>query len=327
MKVIVKLGADFNFHDPNVEVGSCAIVERAQCGQSASANWWHAHLANNLLNLGFIPTQCDQDVWMRCNAKCDMCNCIGMHSDDLSVVSKVADETFEVLQKIHTIETVEEPKFHLGCDHMKINGKWHIGTTTCVVEALKKCIDILGLTRKDGESVIGVADEPMSTDLKPEMDKSPLLGPEGHRNFQQLMGIAQWPVTCGRTDIHCAVCSLSRFGAAPRMNHTKACKEIHRCLNGHQEFWTPIDSVDFTTMEDPKTGKLVELELPNKHEENVDWKMYYPHAQEMHGRELDLLHPKPKGIWAHRYLSSLSWRTIRSPQTYNLRSTSLNSQK
>ena len=295
MKVLVRLGHEFTLYDPNIKEGQYAIVVRAQYGQPTSANRWHAHLANNLLNLGFRPSRYDRDVWIRYNKRHDLYDYVGTHTDDLLVCSKDAKSIFDALQEIYDIKKVGPPTFHLGCDYKKIDGRWHIGTVTYVREALKKVVDILGIAQTDGEPALGVEKVPMNTRLEPEMDESPLLDADGHRNYQALIGIAQWLVTCGRTDIHYAVCSLSSFSSAPRKGHLKAAKTIYQYLNGRQEIWNPIDSGKFTTMKDKVSGECAVLDLPNKDEEHIDWAMYYPDAKEMHGRELDLQHPKPKG--------------------------------
>lgn len=54
-----------------------------------------------------------------------------------------------------------------------------------------------------------------------------------------------------------------------------------------------MDSGDFVTMNDPKIGRESPLEMQNKHEDNIDWKMYYPDT-EMYESELDLECPESK---------------------------------
>ena len=57
------------------------------------------------------------------------------------------------------------------------------------------------------------------TDCHPELEKSPLLGPDDHRKFQILLGMLQWMVTISLSDICQLITSLNRFGACPREGH------------------------------------------------------------------------------------------------------------
>ena len=60
---------------------------------------------------------------------------------------------------------------------------------------------------------------PLDKDDKPELDDTPLLGPDGIKHFQTLIGAAQWLITLSRFDIAHAIMSLGRFHAAPREGH------------------------------------------------------------------------------------------------------------
>ena len=59
----------------------------------------------------------------------------------------------------------------------------------------------------------------MSQGIHPEVDDSELLNEGSHQVYQQLMGSLQWLCMIGRADIQYAVCSLSRFLAAPRVKN------------------------------------------------------------------------------------------------------------
>ena len=56
---------------------------------------------------------------------------------------------------------------------------------------------------------------PLDKDLKPELDKSELLGSVGVQHFQSLIGAVQWFVSLCRFNIAHACMSLGRFRAAP----------------------------------------------------------------------------------------------------------------
>jgi len=82
---------------------------------------------------------------------------------------------------------------------------------------------------------------PMSDTVKPELDVSPLLNTKGHRNYQQLIGIAQWLVTCGYIDLVQSINSLSRFFVAPREGHLKCTERMIRYLKSNTEKWIRLD--------------------------------------------------------------------------------------
>jgi hypothetical protein len=273
LKVYVRLGKEFNVYDENIKVGQLAIVEQNLYGIATASSQWHAHLSDTLLTMGFRPTRFDPDVWMRRGAKGEGYDYIGTHTDDLLVVAKKPEEILTELQKKYTINGIGEPSFHLGCDYKQdANGHWYIGTETYVKESLKKVCDILG------KPSLGHEGTPMNEKCKPELDNSDFLDLKGHRKYQQLIGIAQWLVTCGRMDLAFALNSLSRFSAAPRVNHLKWAERMFCYLNKHPAKWVRMDPGEHIPS--------AELEDPVKDLE-VDWKQQYPDAHEM--KEHDMM--------------------------------------
>ena len=51
--------------------GKIALIVRALYGLKGSGAAWHAHFAQHLTNLGFIPCKSDPDVWRRPATKKD----------------------------------------------------------------------------------------------------------------------------------------------------------------------------------------------------------------------------------------------------------------
>ncbi len=86
----------------------------------------------------------------------------------------------------------------------------------------------------------------MPPQAQPELDASPILDIEGHRVYQQLVGIAHWLITCGRFDLCYAILSLSQFSACPREGHLKALEQVFRYLNKNQTIAVRIDPSNFT---------------------------------------------------------------------------------
>ena len=280
LQTYVRLGKEFNVLDDSIAEGSLATVEQALYGLPTSANRWHQHLAESLRRMGFLPTRYDQDVWYidHKDPKTPGYDYIGTHTDDLLIVAKNPSKYMEQLQKVYTINNIGPPTHHLGCDYEKLpDGRWTVSTSTYVKEALQKAKTILGKAALHKHST------PMLENLKPEIDTSDFLDPAGHRKYQQLIGIAQWLITCGRLDILQAINSLSRFSAAPRNQHLVYLERVFGYL---EKFPKRSIIIDPETHE--PTGSV---DKPYTAKDETQWKDIYPGACE----ELDPKFPPPKG--------------------------------
>ena len=147
------------------------------------------------------------------------------------------------LQKIFTVKNLGESEFHSGCNYRKDNkGFWCIGTKMYVTEALEKVKEILHKPNlEEGNNTLGQEPTPMSESFKPVLNQSELLSAKGHRKFQQLVGIAQWLITCGWFDISFAVISINRFSSVPLNRHMKVAVRIFKYLNKTPECRIRID--------------------------------------------------------------------------------------
>ncbi|KOR29102.1 hypothetical protein TI03_03165 [Achromatium sp. WMS1] len=203
MDVYVSLGEEFHMYNADIPIGARAIVQQARYGLPTSANPWHAHLADTLRMLDFKPTQYDPDVWYRYSGG-DCYDYVSTHTDDLMIVAKDARGIMAKLEETYTIKNIGPPKFHLGCDyHCNTNATWSIGTETYVKEALEQVQDLLG------KQSLGQDMSPMDQKWEPELSAQPFLPLDGHHLFQQLIGIAQWLITCGRMDLYYSISLLS----------------------------------------------------------------------------------------------------------------------
>jgi len=195
LDVYVRLGKEFELYNGKAyKDGDVAIVEGNLYGLGTAARQWHAHLADTLRGLGFKPTRHDCDIWMRRSAKGKGYEYIGTHTDDLLVVANDAKAIMDALESKYEVSKVEVPTFHLGCDYKCVDGVWFQGSVTYSKECIKKVEAIL--TKE-----LGKDNTPIRDTWKHEVDDSPMLPLAGHRKFQQLIGIAQWLITCGRVDI------------------------------------------------------------------------------------------------------------------------------
>jgi hypothetical protein len=124
---------------------------------------------------------------------------------------------------------------------------------------------------------------PVDPAVKPELDESPLLDIKGHRKFQQLIGILQWLITCGRMDIMQAVNSLSQFAAAPRTQHLQLLTRVFGYLRHF-----PKHTLEVTTKPHIPHGQVTK---PYTTKDDTQWEDIYPGATE----EIDPRIPKPLG--------------------------------
>ena len=92
------------------------------------------------------------------------------------------------------------------------------------------------------------------------------------------MGSLQWLCMIGRADIQYAVCSLSRFSAAPRVKQLKYVIKVYSYLKEFPEKWITVDHCNLLLFTDPA-------------EPNPAMKDLYPDAIE----ELDKNFPKGLG--------------------------------
>ena len=77
---------------------------------------------------------------------------------------------------------------------------------------------------------------PLDKDDKPELDDTPLLGPDGIQGFQTLIGATQWFITLSRFDIAQAIMSLGHFRALQCKGHLERLKHVIGHMQKHLNF-------------------------------------------------------------------------------------------
>ena len=93
----------------------------------------------------------------------------------------------------------------------------------CLINA---CKELFGEQPKEAHS-------PLDKDDKPELDDTPLLGPDGIKHFQMLIGAAQWLITLSQFDIAHGIMSLGRFHAVPHEGHMECLKHVIGHVQNH----------------------------------------------------------------------------------------------
>jgi len=135
------------------------------------------------------------------------------------------------------------------------------------IQYLKEAIKNVELElSKSGHCLRGKPTTPMQAGYRPELDISPVLGPEQANYFQSLIGILRWAVELGHIDIHIDVALLSSHLAEPRLGHLEQALHIFSYLKYH-----PTSHVVF----DPNY-----ISWENAGFQTFDWKEYYHDAHE-----------------------------------------------
>lgn len=269
-KVYVICGPEFG---PELE-GRIAIVRKGLYGLKTSGNRWHAHFAQTLYGMGFIPTRFDPNVWLKKREDEKGYDYISTYVDDFLITAKNPWPYMEQLQNVYKIKNPEEcPTNYLGATYVGSPEEyWTINCKAYIKEALTNIERIHNEQLREEKT-------PCTTNDHPEEDESPIVNNKLHRQYQSFIGMAQWLVTLGRIDICYTVSSLSRFCAAPREGHYKRLLRLWGYLKKYPDKALAIDARD--PIFDPK--EPVDFE--------PDFEDQYGYAKE----ELDPMFPEPLG--------------------------------
>jgi hypothetical protein len=268
-KVHTTAGPEFG---PN-NIGRTVIVVRAMYGLKSSGAAWHSKLSETLRSMDFVPSYADPDVWYRPATKengMEYYEYILVYVDDILVVSAAPMPVMNTIRQAYRLkEEPSPPKDYLGA---KIK-EWSIPNETRRVwsmncmQYIKEAIKNVELElSKSGHTLRGKPNTPMQTGYRPELDVSPVLGPEQANYYQSLIGVLRWAVKLGRIGIYIDVTLLSSYLAEPRIGHLEQVLHIFSYLkhhtNSHMVFdpnYIAWDQVSFT---------------------DYDWKEFYQDAKE-----------------------------------------------
>ena len=120
----------------------------------------------------------------------------------------------------YKLKNVEEPKYHLGGDFFRDkDGNFCYSAQTHIKRMVENYKLMYGEPPKEAHS-------PMEKGDQPELDDTPLCGPDDIKKFQSIIGAVQWTISLCRFDVHHAVMSLGRFRTAPRAGHMERLKRL-----------------------------------------------------------------------------------------------------
>ena len=204
--------------------GHTLVIIKALYGLRSSGLRFHEKLADTLRTMGFFPSYADPDVWMRAPPNpFAPYKYIVVYVDDLFVAMK---DPLAFLQELQTdpwnykLKGVGPPRYHLGVDFFRdSDGTLCMGTQTYAKRLLSNFEKLFGTLPPPVRS-------PLPEHDRPELDDTPLCGPDDVAKYQSILGACQWMISLVRFDLCEAIMSLSRFRHCPRRGHLDRLKRV-----------------------------------------------------------------------------------------------------
>jgi hypothetical protein len=220
--------------------GKTMLITRALYGLKSAGASFRAFLGEHLHDMGYRPCLADPDVWLRPAVKpCgfEYYEYVLTYVDDCLAISYNPKATMEGIQAKFKLKNDKyaEPTDYLGATLAKMttaNG------TVCWTQSSDKYVmasiqSVEATLAEKGNKLLTKCVTPLSSGYRPEVDVSPELGAEGHRYYQELIGMLRWAVEIGRLDILLEVSMLSHHLALPREGHLEQALHIFGYLKNH----------------------------------------------------------------------------------------------
>ncbi len=236
-------------------VGRIALIHRALYGGKSAGKDFRNHLRSCMRHLDFVSCPADPDVWMRPAKHSDgteYYEYILLYTDDALVVGENAElllrrdlgRYFELKE-----ESIGPPKIYLGGGIRKVeldNGvqAWALSSSQYVQSAVKN-VESYAMTQKgDRWNLPKIAETPLRTSYRPELDVTPELQPTEAAYYQSVIGILRWIVELGRVDICLEVSMMSSHLALPREGHLTQVLQIFSYLRKYHNTEMVFDPSD-----------------------------------------------------------------------------------
>ncbi|KAI2492903.1 Reverse transcriptase (RNA-dependent DNA polymerase) [Fragilaria crotonensis] len=161
------------------------------------------------------------------------------HVDDFKIVAKDPNRWQEQISAAFLLKSIGPPTYYLGNDYNFSDDEqaWVLSCATYIKECVRRIEEQLG-----PDATLWTQRTPLPEGCHPELDESTLLTEDGVRQYQMLIGMAQWACTIGRLDIAFAVSSLSRFSASPRQQHLELALHLFGYLKKNPNRRIVLDS-------------------------------------------------------------------------------------
>ena len=194
-------------------------------------------LADFLRTLDFVSSRFDRDVWMRLRDDKSRYDYTCTHVDDFKIVAKDSTIWIDTIAAVFLIKERKPRRYWLDDNYAYYDGKdmGTYGVHKYAKEVVSHIEHIYGCLPKEST--------PMPvTEWHPELDNTPLLGIDDHRKFQMLLGMLQWMVTIGRSELCQVFSSLTLFGVCPREVHLDLVVRCFGYVKTTQDKQVAIDS-------------------------------------------------------------------------------------
>lgn len=250
--------------------GKVLLIEKALYGLKSSGAAWRAMLRETLLEMEFVDTVADHDVYRRRAIKPDgtaYYEYLCVYVDDLLVASHRAEEIMSQIASTYRLkDTPSVPDVYLGASISKIqDGDRHYWA----MDAHKYVKSAVMRVEKDGYLLSKKRSAvPLPSSYHPEVDESELLNPELSTRYQEYIGMLRWACELGRIDILLETALMSQYLAAPREGHLQMVIHIFSYLCYHVSFPIGFDPSDDD--HDPTVKWF-----------DGDWKEDYPDAEDL----------------------------------------------
>ena len=177
------------------EAGTIMFICKALYSLRSSGAAFHAHLAETLYDIGFVPTQADPDVWRQPAVKEDgfeYYEYVLCYVDDILAISHKAKDALKAVQAIFKLkdDKIEPQDMYLGAtlSVMEDDGVqgWCMTSDKYIKAAVKNVEQ--ELTRVN-QQLPSKCKTPMTIGHCPERDVSAELTPDGGQRYQELIGV------------------------------------------------------------------------------------------------------------------------------------------
>ena len=276
-KVWCRAGPEFG-----ADEGKIMLITRALYGLKSSGAAFRSLLADHVWEIGFRPSQADNDVWLRPAVKPDgtkYYEYLLIYVDDVLGISH--DPNMLNCIKTHFKlkgDKIEEPSVYLGANITKMvneEGKecWAMGADDYCASAVQNVEKVLA---DKGLRLPSRCITPTLHGYKPELDATAELKADGIQWYQEMIGMLRWAVEIGRVDILTEVAMMSQHMCLPRQGHLEQVLHIFGYLKSHKKLRIMFDS-----------GKP---QISSRRFKKYDWQEFYREAKE------DIPHNMPEPL-------------------------------
>ena len=197
------------------------VIEKALYGLRSSGLSFHERLSSVLCMYNFHQLQIDPDLWMRDGGS--VWEYLLVYVDDIIVAMKNTQEFFDNLQGPNVgfkMKGIGKPNYHLGADFYCDEDDTLCYSSQTYAKCL--CASFESLFAEQPKTYFA----PLDPDDHPELDNTPLCGPNDTTKFQSLIGVCRWIISLCWLDIAHAIMSLSHFCHCPRVRHIECLKHV-----------------------------------------------------------------------------------------------------